>query len=728
MSQRNVPVMMKWVGIGLFLLVASSTNLRAIDLAKDTAIRLAPEDCDVYVGAMQIQEQWNRFVSSKLYQEMAKVPCVEKFVAAVRSQWDGREGQVGQARQMIDNPNVESLLKLALDMVSDETFLFADGKASQAIIGINSLSEDISEIAASGDQQAILEYFLDLQKSDWDDLEIPTVVFGFKVKDQERVLGKLDELEGIIRFGLGSIPMTQSFVEGLERIDDARGVRISWTVIPEMIPWAQLRRSIPTNEGGQITEKLQELLADRQLCITIGQLDGYLIFALSEDPETISELGKAKSLLTNPDLKTVIQNANKEITSVSYVSDAYSDAYYQTQFKDFFSRHVGAQFRMLQSLGQELPKGFESLAEDLEWIDEQIAELVPSFQGQTAFSFLTKTGSEFWSHSRTENVLFDASKPLDVLEHVGGDPMMLIAFRLQNRPEYFATARRIVRKVKNYLDLIPEMEELTMSDSQREAWEVGLDRGWPLVVELADIWEKQFLPAMKDGQHAWVLHGGDLSSKQWYKDMPESSTPLTIPEIATITGLSNRQGMIDAWKSLYELFDKSLALVRELEPNSVRPDYAIPRPVPAESQVGNKYTLPIPEDCPVPKNLAPQMVLTDRYMISTYSEPQSQSLAASKDFSVAKNLVSSKQACASVSYVDVGRLINFAKPWIAYAIETSQGSLDGELIESQADMPAIKGSDILDIWTALGSAGQMASVTTQADDGGAQTRVIFTDR
>jgi hypothetical protein len=199
-------------------------------------------------------------------------------------------------------------------------------------------------------------------------------------------------------------------------------------------------------------------------------------------------------------------------------------------------------------------------------MDEQIGELIPDFHGQTTFSFLTQTGSEVWSHTRTEDVLFDASKPLDVLEHVGGDPMMLVAFRLQDRPEYFATARRIVRKVKNYLDLIPQMED--MSQSQRDAWEVGLDRGWPLVVELADIWEKQFLPSMKDGQHAWVLHGGDMTSKQWLKDMPESNTPLAIPEAATITGLSDRKGMSDAWTSLFELFDKSLALVRELEPNS----------------------------------------------------------------------------------------------------------------------------------------------------------------
>lgn len=710
--------------LGLMLVLAWTTSVRAIDLAKDTAMRLAPEDCDVFVGAMQLREQWNRFTASKLYQDVAKVSFVEKLIEAWRAQWEGREGQVGQVRQMVDNPNVESLLKLAQDMFSDETFFFANGQASQAMIAINSLSEEITEIARGGDPQAILDYFLQLPKSDFDDIEIPTVVFGFKVHDQERVLGKLDELEGIIRFGLGNIPAAQSFVEGLERIEDARGVRIAWTVIPEMIPWTQLRRNIPANEAGQISEKIQDLLADRQVCITVGQLDGYLVFALSEEPESISELGTKSSLIKNPDLKPVLQNANKELTSVTYVSDAYADAGFQTQLKDFFSRQVGAQFKMLQSIGQALPKGFESLPDDLAWIDEQIEDLIPDFQGQTAFSFLTKTGSEVWSYARTENVVFDASKPLDVLEHVGGDPIMLLAFRLQDHPEYFATARRIVRKMKDYLDRVPEMDSL--SDSQRDAWKVGLDRGWPLVVQLADIWEHQFLPSMKDGQHAWVLQGGNMSSKQWYKDMPESNTPLAIPEIATITGLSDRKAMSDAWTSLFNLFDKSLELVRELEPNSVRSDYSIPKPVPVETKVGEKYTLLIPDDCPVPKNLAPQVVLTDRYMISTYSEQQSESLVNAKDLSIAKSLVSTKEACASVSYLDLGRLIQFAKPWVAYAIETAKGNLEEDLVPSQPAMPAIKGSDVLDLWTALGSAGQFASVTTNSDDGGSMTRVVFT--
>ncbi len=60
---------------------------------------------------------------------------------------------------------------------------------------------------------------------------------------------------------------------------------------------------------------------------------------------------------------------------------------------------------------------------------------------------------------------------------------------------------------------------------------------------MADLWEHEFMPAMKDGQPAWVLNGGNLLSKQWVKDMPPSTSELPLPEIALVTGVSDREGL-----------------------------------------------------------------------------------------------------------------------------------------------------------------------------------------
>ena len=712
------------VGVGLVCAFAASGF--AIDLAKDTAIRLAPEDCDLFWGGMQLQEQWKRFTDSKLFRDVAGVPITQKVVEALREQWEGREGQVGQIRNSVENPNVESVLKLVQDMFSQENFIIADSQTSELVVGINSLSEEITAIAGSGDVTALFDYFMQLPKSEIDNIPIPTLVMGFKVRDHERVLGKIDELGAILRIVLGSFPEAQSFLEGLERVEDARGTRLSWTVIPEMIPWTQLRRNMPLDDNGQISMKIQELLEDRQICITLGQLDEYLVLAISEEPEAIAKLGKSGSLLQNPDLKPLIEKVNESITSISYVSDAYADAYFQSQLKDFFVRqYPNIQQTLLGRFGDKIPDGLNAIQEDLAWVDEQIEELIPDLQGQTAFSFVTKNGSELWNYTRTENVILDGSKPLSVLEHLGKDPIALIAFRLQDHPEYFATARRIVRKLKEYLDVIPELEIL--SASEKEMWNDGLDRGWPLVVELADIIEKQFLPSIKDGQHAWVLADGSLSSTKWLKEMPESSKPLPLPQIAILTGITSKTGMSEAWSSLFKLCDSIVELVRELKPDSIPSGYKVPRPTEIKDATGERYGYPIRVD-PSSKSIMAEVLITDSLMISSYGDQQIDLRSKSQTLSVVKEVIKPDQHYAAVSYVDCGRALRLVKPWIVYAIETLKGDLNEQIIEAYTGLPAVKGSDIVELWTAFESAGQIASVTTQANDGGSVSRSVFTER
>lgn len=718
--------------VGVMLAVSMVACGFAIDLEKETALRLAPEDSDLFFGSMQIQEQWKRFTASKLYRDVLDVPIVQEMTKSFTRNWDERQGKIGELRSNIENPNVESLLKLAQEMISEEIFLMADSQASEFVLGMNSLSNEIMEIVSNSDPQEIpvslLDFLMQLQKSEIDEIPVPTFVVGFKVKDQERVLGKIDELSAILRVGLSLTPIAESFLNGLERLEDGRGTRLSWTIIPEMVPWAQLRGMIGVNEFAQALGKLEELFEDRELCLTIGQLDGYLVIALSGNQDAITELGSGDSLLKNVDLSPLLQKKNEPITSVAYVSDPYADAYYQSQFKGFFSRQFSLIYKneICDLLGispaEGLPDGFDSVPEALASIDEQIEELVPDFQGQAAFSYLTKTGSETWNYARTENVLTDSSKPLSVLEHVSQEPIAMIAFRLQDHPEYFATARRIVRQIKEYLDLIPEIDGL--SESERDTWKVALDRGWPLVVELANIWESQFLPSMKEGQHAWVLHEGKNASKQWWKEMPESSKPLPIPDIAIVTGLTSKDEMSHAWSSLFGLFDTALELVRELKPNTIPTEYSVPRPTEVESSVGERYTYSIPPECPAPKTMTPQVLLTERFMFSSYSNQQTNTLAKSQALTVGKEVIAPSKPYSMAAYIDIGKLTQLAKPWIEYAIEIN--SQDGIVIPESDGMPQVKGTDILELWSALRSAGQMASVTTASEQGGSVTRSVLT--
>lgn len=730
----NVRFLMHWtaaVAVAFCITVSPTTN--AVDLEKETSLRLAPSDADFYAGGMQLSEQWKQFESSKFYKALLNASYVKRLTKQWNDEWKAREGQVGSVRNTIENPNIMSLLRLAQDMFSEEVFILGDSQCAEFVVKLANLTDEMNKIMIEATEessnemdaaQTIFEYILNLPKEEIDDIPVPTIVMGFKVSDSEAVLGKIDELEGILRFGLSAVPNGRPFANGIERVEDSRGTRLAWSVRSEMIPWV----AIPDNgveELREAIEKLESLFDGRQICITIGMLDSYFVFGFSEDADAIASLGEGASLLTNPDLKEVVDNATKKITSVAYVSDAYADAQFQSQLKGFFSKNITTQLAQIRARGNSAVEVIpDTLDGDLEWLDDQIDELVPDFRGTTAYSFMTSEGSESWTYTRTENVVFDGSKPLEVLSHTGKQPIAVLAMRLQYRPEYFAAARRIVRKAKEYVELFLDSDGL--SSEQQVRGQLILDKGWPLLSEWADLWESKFLPAMKDGQHAWVLQTGNLKSKQWAKDMPPSSSELELPEAAIVTAISSKDDMIAAYDSLFQWFDRVVELARELNPSGVPASYTVPRPKKSDKKIADRYVYPIPDDCPVPKTMAPQALFTDHWMVSSYSELQAESLIETNKPSVGLSLLDPKKNYSSASYIDFGRLFALGTPWVKYAIEQSSGSIDQVLVAEDNSIPSLTGSDVLELWSVLLNSGEAAAVSTEREGGGSIVHAVYT--
>jgi hypothetical protein len=716
-------------GISRFLLVCCLAvgfiqSAQAIDLTKESGLQFAPHDADFFGSTLRLNEQFQGIASSKFVQELLKTPYIQKAIDKFGGQWESRDGEIGRFRNNLENPAIESLLKLGRDMISEEVFVIGDGTWSEFFLEVSSLSNDATKVIESSGPEATVEFFLNLPKAELDAIPVPGFVVGFKLSDPNLLMNKLDELEGILRFGLAALPPAQPLLEGLERVQDSKGPRLAWTLKSDMIPWELIPR--PDDTTAAIVEKIQDSLEDRQICFTLGALKEYLIIGISENAEAIGQLGDGDGLAKHPHMKPVLDRANEKITSIGYASDLLAAAQFEVQLNNYFSRQLVPQYKLAEIQYGNIPPEFESIPDDLAWLDEQIAQHVPEQKGQTAVSFMNDKGNETWVYSRTKNVVFDSSKPLSILNQLGGDPMAMLAVRLQDHPEYFATARRIVRKVKEYLDLVPDLDIL--SEDERAQWEVGLEKGWPILVDLADLWENEFMPSMKDGQHAWVLGGGNLSSKQWFKDMPPSNHDLPLPEIALVTGLSDRDGMSNAFKHLFEILDGVVEIARELDPEKVPSSYSIPRPTRDESVSTNaRYVYPIPDDCPVPKSMALQALLGDKFMISAYSDKQVDELSKSKSLSIGQGILQSKQNCSSVAYFDFGRIAAYVKPWVVYSIETNAGELESTIVPEDDKTPELKGSDIVGIWDAFQHFGKAFSVSFQEKDGTTVTRSVITE-
>ena len=727
----------------------SETCVIAKDPADVASLKMAPIDADFFSASFRLREQWDRFVSGPVVKEFLESSGVENAMDQFRSEWLERDGVGMTARTFFENPNTKDALAFIQDLLSTEVFFVGDKNVSQWYEAQGNLSDEMRSQSLSTketeEERALAVFAKYLEKMD--SLTIPTVVIGARCQDEDLALGKLDQLEGVLQLGRGFVPNLDLVLKNLDRVDDARGNRLQLRLDGTQIPWD----SIPTNESfdEEAKDNVQEVLDKKSITITIGMLDGFFVVGISPSSKAILELGKGKSILEHPEMQPVRDASSRPLISVSYTSDAMAKATFAANFNNFFSRSfTGNITPILQSLddASEIRDFVEDLVADCLWVDESIAKLIPEFKGTTSLAYLTDDGWERHDYSRTENILTQASSPLISLEHMGDAPMMFVATRLQDRPEYFQLSRKIVQKLKTRLDEACELDwsEMDLTDIQAIAnsvipgeWssieeslameniQTCTDLIWPHLVRLADTWEKKFLPAMT-GEHAMLLTGGNLSAKQWFKDMPPSVDPLPFPEFAAVTGVKDKSLLRNAFEDTLTICDELVMSLREKAPNAIPADYQVPRPIKSETSLGVKYGYAIPADCPVPKEMMPQVLFSGDFLFDSYSDKQSAEMAGVRKLSVGVGIIDSSAKQSSASYIHVGRVFDFARPWIRYVLTETMESMEESLLDESLNANyELTGKDLLSAWGVLSKLGEFSSVTSPLPNGGSHVRSVY---
>jgi hypothetical protein len=704
---------------------------QAQESAPVKSIQLAPIDADFYYGSYRMSEQWERFLNGPVVKELMSLPVTEKALEQFRSEWREREGAGSSAREVLDNGNFKDVLAFFQELAKSDVFVFGDKNLSEWNETAGRLNDEIGLLLQT--PQSALEEQGKVLITKWigalGKLEVPTLVIGARCDNEDMALGKIDQLE-IPLFAMRQFPEAELYVKELKRIDDGRGDRLQWVLNGSMIPWD----TIPTNSSfdDEMRDALRSALNDKSLTLTLGMFDGHFVFAISSKPASLLQLGKGKSVLEHPDMQPIRDMSSRSLTSISYVSDAFAKSTFNASYKNFFSRLAmgnGVQLLQLMDEKSELRSFFKDVVADLQWADESIGKLVPEFKGLASVGFLTDDGWERHDYYRTKDVISDGSAPLASLDHVGEMPLLMAASRVQDRPEYFQLIRKLVQKGKARFDLALELDWTELNGNfDRDEVKKNLDRVWPMLVRVADVMEKKLLPALS-GEHAIVLSGGNLAAKQWFKDMPISSDPLPLPELATLTGLKDEQLFKSGFADLFDLCDDLVKLIREQDPNSIPAGYTVPRPGKSDTPVGEKYGYPIPADCPVPAEMMPQGVFAGRYLIGSYSDKQSLALAKVTKLTIGEGTIDSRSKQSQVSYIHVGRLFEFARPWIRYGLaeylESLDDSLFEEVIEEEYAEYDLTGKEALSLWGVPCKIGEFSSSTTPSPAGGTHTRSVY---
>ena len=227
--------------------------------------------------------------------------------------------------------------------------------------------------------------------------------------------------------------------------------------------------------------------------------------------------------------------ADRKLTSISYSS------------KEF--RQLGAQTRYVDNVISVAKAGLakaDLTEEQRKDILKTLTELTKSVQTASAnvgaamsFTFLTDRGFEGYDYDYGKHPGLDGSKPLTLLDHLGGDPLMAVVQRGKVSVKDYENAINGLKKAYKQADEIAQ-EKLTGDD--KEKYDKAKKDFLPLLERLNETTAKLFLPALEDGQCALVLDA-QWKSKQWAKALPKMKTALPMPELALVIGVSDAKAV-----------------------------------------------------------------------------------------------------------------------------------------------------------------------------------------
>jgi hypothetical protein len=322
----------------------------------------------------------------------------------------------------------------------------------------------------------------------------------------------------------------------------------------------------------------------------------------------------------------------------------------------------------------------EALVEDIRSLGNEFKKYMREPSETAAIAFLTSRGYEGYQYQSSPQPMADSSKPLTILNHAGGSPMLLVATRTKDSPDDYQAMVDGLKRIGERVEKIAESK--AEPDDWAEYQEIR-ERALPLLRRLDHTTRDHLIPALQDGQSALVMDTS-AESKRWFRPMPESPKPLPMLEFAVLAGVSDDNELRQAMTEYFDIARDAIDVVRELNPDEVA-DFTLPEPQKRELEgAGTAYVYEFPEEWGVDSQVAVNAALNDSVAAISLMPGTSERLLRKTDLDVDTSLDLNRPA-AVVSYFNFNEFINVFRPWIDYGFDVAIGKLKVEEAEDDGD-------------------------------------------
>ena len=708
----------------------------AADSLAASGVAMIPEDAAFVSATLRAREQYDRFVKSNAFAALKKLPFVSRAADSVEEQKLQPGSPLSIAATFMELPENEQALELLKDMVASDTFVYGEPscvtfvelmkKIQQAQNAAGVLRLASGDASVGGFEVDVLEG-IEVEEMDEDDDEddddekgaadtrrqlrakpvrfqaadaaeqisadelttrlvvktlsenvnlivVPDVVWGFKTSKLDAATSQLKRIEVLVKLITQAEP---ALADSLKRRKVAGGEVVTFTIKPDA---NLIRDAIPGLEDHeQELEKVFDKIERLELVIGLGVIGDRVILTIGDSIDHLEKLAVAgsdrKPLLATKPFEPLRAQKDKPLTGISYLSEAMQKALAPS----------ASDIEQLADLSDtiadlaDLPDGAADEARrSLGKVAEGYKRRLPSPGPWLAFSFLSEQGYEGYVWDWSKNLPFDGSKRLGLLEHTGGAPLAAAAFRVKNDPSQFEDFASWVDMGWSFFlkYLVPKADE----DDQEKIEEVD-EHLAPLGAKFVGIVRAKILPALADGQMAFVIDGKS-STKRPHQSLPSATEPLPLVEPAIVLGLADPKLFREGMSDLFELADEVVDAVREMNPDALPVEYRVPEPVKNKVEGGVLWSYPL-ANSGLDEKVQPSIGVGESAAVLSLVPKQAGRLLLKTRLETGSQLAKFEEPLVGAAALDFAGLIDAIQPWVVYltrygCVQQREGNVDPE--------------------------------------------------
>jgi hypothetical protein len=658
----------------------------------DTSLKLIPADAAFYSSMLRNREQVETLLHSNAWAKIMSMPSVQMGLAMYNMQAQQPGSPVSRFEAAHQNPEVKKLINLAADMGSNEIFFYGDKNCNQFVELLQHIVSGMrygpAILQATGKGQGLSQEKLNAKVilntliAHQDLVEFPNMLVGFHLKKPSAANEALIKLEMFFNVAMEAVPKLKGHLNR-EMIGEDEFLVLR--VDGKMIPWEK----IPKNEFKKLVDneadldKFIEHVKKMEFVFAMGVRDKDLLISFGSSLDCIKNLGSKERLIDRMEFKPLEKYADKPLTGISYVSKQLIEQLNNNEktiddLRDFLDQMLPlAHFPEGQS--SQIAKDIGSLAVDLK-------NTLPKLGAIMVFDFLTDNGYEGYQYDWGTHPHMDASKPLGLLSHAGGNPILGIVGRRKVSIEHYDSMVKWVRIGWKYLE---ELALPRVPAEDRPKVEAFLTELKPLLSRLNTATRDMWIPALADGQIGLVIDA-KLNSKQIHKSMPVLQKEMPFIEPALLLGVSNPDLLKKAIGEFRGVYNDLIDLIGKQDaPPDLKANigyFKWPEAKVDKIAGGSLYSYPLPNQWGVDKNIVPNAGLSDNVAVITLSTAQTDRLLKETPLKVGGVLVKTDRPLAIAAWFDWTELMSAVTPCVNYVMEQApENGMGGqkELVVSQ---------------------------------------------